>query len=102
MPASRSATSAKNRWWLTTTTSASSASLRAFITKQSWKYGHSPPRQFSRVDVTSGQIGAFSGTSAARRGRRAALACAQRSIFAQVRASSRLGEASSRAARSRW
>ena len=32
MPSSRSITSAKHRWWLTTTTSASSASFRASIT----------------------------------------------------------------------
>jgi len=35
-PVSFRATSAKNKWWLTTTTSACCASLRAFITKQSW------------------------------------------------------------------
>ena len=63
-PSSRSITSAKNRWWLTTTTSASSAALRAFSTKQSAWNAQSAPRQLSRVDVTSGQIDAFSGTSA--------------------------------------
>jgi carbamoyltransferase len=36
MPSSRSTTSAKKRWWLTTTMSASDARLRAFITKHSW------------------------------------------------------------------
>ena len=35
-PVSFKATSAKNRWWLTTTMSACWASRRAFITKQSW------------------------------------------------------------------
>src|SRR6478672_673097 len=63
-PSSRSVTSAKNRWWLMTTTSASSASLRAFITKHSRWNAQLLPRQLSRVDVTSGQIAAFSGTSA--------------------------------------
>ena len=49
---------------MTTTTSASSAALRAFSTKQSEWNAQSAPRQLSRVDVTSGQIVAFSGTSA--------------------------------------
>ena len=54
MPVSRSAMSAKNRWWLTTTTSAAIASRRAFMTWQARNSGQSAPRQLSRVEVTSG------------------------------------------------
>ena len=57
MPDSRIARSAKNRWWLMTTRSAASASRRARLTWQARNLGHSAPRQFSRVLVTSGMTG---------------------------------------------
>ncbi len=63
MPSSRSARSAMNRAWLTTTTSASWAWRRAFSKKQSRTWGQSWPRQFSRVEVTRFQMSAVSGTS---------------------------------------
>ncbi len=53
-PVSRRAMSAKNRWWFTTTTSAAIASRRARTTWHCLKSAHSLPRQFSRVEVTSG------------------------------------------------
>ncbi len=84
------------------TTSAAMASARAFITKQSRKCAQFEPRQFSRVDVTSGQIEAFSGTSASRARSPRSEVRAKATILRRCRASSREGTRSSRDVRSRW
>ena len=63
--------------------------LKATSTKQSpWK-AHSAPRQLSRVDVTSGQIEAYSGTSASSPRSPVAEVRAKETIFGRCRASSR-------------
>ena len=62
-PSCFSARSASNRWWLTTTISATCARWRACTTKHSDQNGHSLPRQFSAVEVTSGSSGESSGSA---------------------------------------
>lgn len=52
----RMARSAKNRWWFTSTTSASAASARARVTKHSSKRSHSRPVQLSLVAERSFQV----------------------------------------------
>ena len=54
IPDSRTAKSAKNKWWLITTISAASASRRALLTWQFLNAGHCEPKQFSRLEVIHG------------------------------------------------
>ena len=83
-PDSRTAKSAKKRWWLTTTTSAASASLRATLTWQALNCGHCAPRQFSRVEVTSGTSGERSSRSGNSARSPVRVACDQTSMAARV------------------
>ena len=90
-PLSRSAMSAKNRWWFTTTTSAAMASRRACITWQALNCGHSPPRQLSRVEVTSGITGERSSRPSISARSPLRVACAQASTRASARSVQRSG-----------
>ncbi len=99
-PPSRSAMSAKNRWWLTTTTSAAIASRRAFITGQTANLGHSLPRQFSRVDVTSGMTSERSSSPSSSLRSPVTVDCAQTSMRDSARIASRSAKLASVRARS--
>ena len=85
MPDSRTARSAKNRWWLITTTSAASASRRARLTWQPRNLGHCMPRQFSRVEVTRGISGERSSRPGSSARSPVRVVSAQSSIFASER-----------------
>ena len=101
MPDSRTARSAKNKWWLTTTTSAANASRRAKLTWQALNLGHCEPKQLSRVDVTSGMMGERSSRPGSSAKSPVNVACDHASILAKVRAEMRSPPVSCRANPSR-
>ena len=90
-PVSRSAMSAKNRWWFTTTRSAAMASRRALITWQRRNSGHSWPRQFSRDEVTSAMTLLRSSSPSSSARSPLTVRCDHCSTLAKVRTAQRSG-----------
>ena len=84
-----------------TTTSAAIASRRARLTWQARNCGHCAPRQFSRVEVTSGISGERSSSPGSSARSPVRVTCAHSSILASVRTEARSGKTASWRASSR-